>query len=405
VIAPHLEIEDRTSHLAIPAVSLATSRTLTLLQPPRIAFGSGCALECATEVSRLGLRRVLLVTSPSVAALAQPLVERLRADGADVTVTTAVPPEPDVATFEARLAEADALDLDAVIGFGGGSVLDVAKLLAACHRSSWNVRDHFGIGLLPGRTLKLFCLPTTAGTGSEVSPNAILLDERERLKKGVVSPWLLADGAFIDPALTLTVPPALTAATGIDALTHCLEAYANRFAHPIVDTYALEGVRLIAGHLARAVADGRDLEARSAVALGSLYGGLCLGPVNTAAVHALAYPLGGEFHIPHGLSNALLLPHVLRFNLPAAPARYAAIARALGVPAGASEAETAARGIDRLAALCAECRVNAGLRAAGVPDDAIPRLAAAAMKVTRLLKNNPRELTVLDAEAIYRAAC
>jgi alcohol dehydrogenase len=383
----------------------ASTRTLTLLQPQRIVFGSGCALDCAAELQRLGLRRVLLVTNPPILPLAQPLIDRLRAGGATVTVMTEVPPEPGVAAFEARLADADALELDTMIGFGGGSVLDIAKLLAAYHRTDWKVRDHFGIGLLPGRALKLFCLPTTAGTGSEVSPNAILLDEAEQLKKGVVSPWLLADGAFVDPALTLTVPPGLTAATGIDALTHCIEAYANRFAHPIVDAYALEGVRLIGANIARAVADGRDLEARSAVALGSLYGGLCLGPVNTAAVHALAYPLGGEFHIAHGLSNALLLPHVLRFNLPSAPARYAAIARALGVPAGADDTETAARGIDRLAGLCAECRLPAGLRAVGVPSDAIPRMAAAAMKVTRLLKNNPRDLTASDAEAIYRAAC
>jgi alcohol dehydrogenase class IV len=385
-------------------VSLTSLRTLTLLQPQRIVFGSGCALDCAAEVRRLGLSRVLVVTNPPIVPLAQPLIERLRADGATVTVMTDVPPEPGVAAFAARLAEADALELDTVIGFGGGSVLDIAKLLAAYHRTGWTVRDHFGIGLLPGRTLKLFCLPTTAGTGSEVSPNAILLDEAEQLKKGVVSPWLLADGAFVDPALTLTVPPGLTAATGIDALTHCIEAYANKAAHPIVDTYALEGVRLIGANIARAVADGLDLEARSAVALGSLYGGLCLGPVNTAAVHALAYPLGGEFHVAHGLSNALLLPHVLRFNLPAAPDRYAAIARALGVAPAATEAETAARGIERLATLCAECRLPAGLRTVGVPADAIPRMAAAAMKVTRLLKNNPRELTAADAEAIYRAA-
>ncbi|MBE2214965.1 MAG: iron-containing alcohol dehydrogenase [Opitutaceae bacterium] len=402
------QVPDRTrspsAQSKASTVSLATIRTLTLLQPERIVFGSGCALECAAEIQRLGLRRVLLVTNPPIVPLAQPLVDRLRTEGATVTIVTDVPAEPGVAAFAARLADADALDLDAVIGFGGGSVLDIAKLLAAYHRTGWKVREHFGIGLLPGRSLKLFCLPTTAGTGSEVSPNAILLDEAEQLKKGVVSPWLLADGAFVDPALTLTVPPGLTAATGIDALTHCIEAYANKFAHPIVDLYALEGVRLIGAHIARAVADGRDLEARSAVALGSLYGGLCLGPVNTAAVHALAYPLGGEFHIPHGLSNALLLPHVLRFNLPAAPERYAAIARALGVPAGGSDAATAARGIDRLAQLCAKCGLPAGLRAAGIPADALPRLAVAAMKVTRLLKNNPRDLTAADAEAIYRAA-
>jgi alcohol dehydrogenase class IV len=385
-------------------MTLANARTITLLQPPRIVFGAGCALDCADEILRLGLRRVLCVTNTPILALARPLLTKLEAAGVTVMVMTDVPPEPGVIAFEKSLAEANRLELDGVIGFGGGSVLDVAKLLAAYHRRDWRVRDHFGIGLLPGRALQLFCLPTTAGTGSEVSPNAILLDETEQLKKGVVSPWLLADGAFVDPALTLTVPPALTAATGIDALTHCIEAYANKNAHPIVDAYALEGMRLIGANIARAVAHGDDLAARTAVALGSLYGGLCLGPVNTAAVHALAYPLGGEFHIAHGLSNALLLPHVLRFNLPAAPARYATIARALGVAEEGEEARIATRGVDRLVALCAECRLPAGLSAVGVPRDAIPRMAVAALKVTRLLKNNPRELSTTDAEQIYHAA-
>jgi alcohol dehydrogenase class IV len=347
---------------------------------------------------------VLLVTAPVVVPLAESLVAELREGGVNVTVISAIAAEPTVATFESCLAEANALPIDAVIGFGGGSVLDVAKLLAALHRSGRRVADFFGIGLLPPRSTPLVCLPTTAGTGSEVSPNAILLDETDQLKKGIVSPWLVPDAALVDPSLTLTLPPGLTASTGIDALTHCIEAYANLHAHPMVDLYALEGIRLIARNLQQAVEHGDDLEARSAVALGSLYGGLCLGPVNTAAVHALAYPLGGEFHVGHGLSNALLLPHVLRFNLPAAPARYAAVARALGVAPGSSDSDTADRGIDRLAALCAGCGLPRGLGTCGVPADAIPRLAAAALRVTRLLRNNPRELTVADAEQIYRAA-
>jgi alcohol dehydrogenase class IV len=220
-----------------------------------------------------------------------------------------------------------------------------------------------------------------------------------------ISPSLVPDAAFVDPALTLSVPPALTAATGLDALTHCIEAFANRFAHPFVDTFALEGIRRIAAHLPRAVRDGSDIEARSHVALGSLYGGLCLGPVNTAAVHALAYPLGSRFRMAHGLSNALLLPHVLRFNVEAMPARYAAIALALGATPGRDDRETAARGIDRIDELCAACGLAPRLSAHGVSSGVIPELAEAAMKVTRLLKNNPRVVTLADAERIYREAC
>jgi alcohol dehydrogenase class IV len=266
------------------------------------------------------------------------------------------------------------------------------------------VQTYFGIGLLPERSLFLACIPTTAGTGSEVSPNAILLDETDLLKKGVISPWLVPDAAFIDPLLTVSAPPALTAATGIDALVHCIEAYANVNAHPIVDAYALEGIRLIAGALPTAVRNGNDLDARSAVALGSLYGGLCLGPVNTAAVHALAYPLGGEFHVAHGLANALLVTAVLRFNLTAAPDRYAAIARAMGVAASGDDISVAEAGLQRLEALCRDCDLPRGLGSCGIPQDAIPRMAIAAIKVTRLLKNNPRPLTAHDAERIYSEA-
>jgi alcohol dehydrogenase class IV len=190
----------------------------------------------------------------------------------------------------------------------------------------------------------------------------------------------------------------------VDALTHCIEAFANRFAHPTVDLYAMQGIRLISANVVQAVEHGDDIEARTSMSLGSLYGGLCLAPVNTAAVHALAYPLGGEFHVPHGVSNSVLLPHVLRFNLPAAPERYAQVALALGLEPGGSDLETAERGLAQLFELSQACGIPVGMSDLGVPEEAIPHMAEAAMKVTRLLNNNLREVTVTDAEAIYRAA-
>jgi len=294
--------------------------------------------------------------------------------------------------------------ITAVLGIGGGSAIDVAKLVAALLDGRQTVSEVFGINLLLRRKLPLVCLPTTAGTGAEVSPNAILLDEADALKKGVVSPYLVPDAAYVDPLLTVSVPPAVTAATGLDALTHCLEAYANKFAHPIVDAYALQGIRLIADHLAVAVRDGRNRDARAALALGSLYGGLCLGPVNTAAVHALAYPLGGKYHIAHGVSNALLLPHVLRFNLSAAPERYAEIAVALGVARTGSALETAQQGVEFLSQLSRDCGVPQMLSSLAVPREDLPALARSAMQVTRLLNNNLRPLTEADALRIYEAA-
>jgi len=216
-------------------------------------------------------------------------------------------------------------------------------------------------------------------------------------KKGIISPWLVPDIVYVDPLLTISVPSAITAATGLDALTHCLEAYTNKFAQPFIDLYAYEGMRLIATNLVRAVQNGADEEARSAVAMGSLLGGFCLGPVNTAAVHALSYPLGSSYHLPHGLSNALLLPYVMEFNLPASPDRHTQVAHALGCT-------TATEGVEKIRSLIRECGLPATLKEVGVPYDAIETLAAEAMKITRLLNNNPRPVTLQDAIDIYKSA-
>jgi alcohol dehydrogenase len=377
--------------------------SITLLQPPRLVFGDGCASQCVELFAQRGLRRVLLVSSSPVLPRIGFLIEALRAAGCEVVQSRPVDSEPTRELFEQILADAKQAGPDAVLGVGGGSPLDVAKLAAALARGNQGVTEVFGINLLRGRELYLACLPTTAGTGSEVSPNAILLDEADQLKKGVISPHLVPDAALVDPLLTHSVPAAVTAATGLDALTHCIEAYANKFAHPITDQYALQGIRLISGNLLRAVRNGSDADARTSLALGSLYGGLCLGPVNTAAVHALAYPLGSRFRIAHGVSNAVLLPNVLRFNFSAAPERYAEVAVALGVERNRSALSTAERGVERLAELSQSCGVPRHLSEFGIPRDAIPSLARAALQVTRLLKNNLRPVTEADAVNIYEA--
>jgi len=361
-------------------------------------LGAGCAQPALIAFVRANsIARVFLLTSPSVLASANTLAEALGAESVTVEIAMGVPPEPTTGCAEKMRASARSFCPDLVLAVGGGSVLDVAKLVAAIHDRPEPITSFYGINILAGRRTALVCVPTTAGTGSEVSPNALLLDEATIAKKAVISPALIPDAAFIDPALMLSLPPALTATTGIDALTHCLETFANLVAHPVVDIRSLEGVRLIGANLARAVREGTDLGARSAVALGSLYGGLGLGPVNTAGVHALAYPLGGEFHLAHGLSIALLLPHVVRFNLPAMPDRHAALAEALGA--------ASVEGLpDRLEQLITDCGITAGLSAHGIPRDALPRIADAGLGVTRLLKNNPREITRSDALRIYEAA-
>jgi alcohol dehydrogenase class IV len=382
------------------------TRSLTVHQPPTVVFGAGALAQCAADLQKRRLRRVFVVTSRSTRRLCEPLADK-------AAIWSEFTGEPTIDHFHAALSAARDARPDGVIGLGGGSALDLAKLVAAFLGNDQDIREKFGIDKLAGRSTFLACLPTTAGTGSEVSPNAILLDEQDQLKKGVVSPYLVPDAAYIDPMLTFTVPAAVTASTGMDAMTHCIEAYVNRLAHPFVELYALEGIRLIARSLLRAVENPSDMTARTEMSLGSLYGGMCLGPVNTGAVHALAYPLGGEFHIPHGLANAVLLPHVLEFNLAAAPQRYAQVASALAdAPANATgagaisrePAQAAADGLKMIRSLSQRCGIPARLRDLNIPEHAIDRMARSAMTITRLLERNVRALSLQDAIDIYRRA-
>jgi len=375
-------------------------KTITLLQVPKLTIGGNCLSGCRQYLLEHGVKRVFLITPP----FGQKYAERLFEGVPDTCIESSIEAEPTVSGFSRILSRAQAFRPDAVVGLGGGSALDVAKLVAALLDGKQQIGQVFGSGLLKGRSALLICVPTTAGTGSEVSPNAILLDEADQSKKGVVSPWLVPDAAFIDAELTLSVPPTVTAATGVDALTHCIEAYTNKFAHPVVDTWAIEGVRLIADALVDAVKNPSSMAAREKMSLGSLYGGLCLGPVNTAAVHALSYPLGSRFHIAHGHANAILLPHVMRFNMSAAADRYAAVALALGVKPEASNQATAEAGIRQIWSLIHATGLEMRLSALGISESDVSSLAREGLAVTRLMNNNPRQMSQQDAEAIYRAA-
>ena len=378
-------------------------KAITLLQPQKIVFGTGCIQTFVEDYKKLGCQRLFVLTAPPIMPLIEAPMEELRKTGVSIEINQSLTAEPTVNDFKVILQEARSFGADSVVGIGGGSVLDCTKLVAAFINSDQQAEDCFGTGFVKAKGLWFACLPTTAGTGSEVSPNAILLDERDHLKKGIVSPFLIADAAYVDPKLTWTVPAKVTADTGMDALTHCIEAYTNKFAHPSVDIYALQGIRLISANLERAVKNGQDVEAREALAFGSLYGGLCLGPVNTAAVHALSYPLGGEFHIPHGLSNAILLPSVLKFNMPANIKRHAEVAIALGCQPGKDDNETAMRGVEFIYQLAEAVGIPKKLSDLGIPQTAVDGMAKAAMEVQRLLKNNPREVTEQDARDIYNS--
>ena len=377
---------------------------LTIHFPNKLVFGKGVLEKLPNEIIGSSGKKVLIVTIAPLLPKLKSLVERLENSGIEVSTDISIVQEPTFEDFENLMKKIAPTNPDVIIGIGGGSILDIAKLVAAQLDNEQTLQDYIGIGLLKGRKKKLICMPATSGTGSEVSPNAILVDNMDSQKKGIISPFLVPDIVYVDPLLTISVPPSITAATGLDALTHCLEAYTNKFAQSFIDMYAFEGMRLITANLIQAVKNGEDEEARTQVAMGSLLGGFCLGPVNTAGVHALSYPLGSTFHLAHGLSNALLLPYVMEFNLPSSPKRYADVAVALGCEREDDDVITAKKGIEKVKFLIAQCGVAARLRDVGIPKDAIPQMAMDALKIQRLLKNNPRHISVQDAMDIYEAA-
>jgi len=378
-------------------------KEIVILNPNCVVFGEGSMQRFVNDFVAKGFKRMFLVTITELQSALIPFLEELKSQGIEIAIDESIVDEPTFDDFNKTLEKAKTFNADSIVGIGGGSVLDVAKLVAAQLKNSQTLDEIKGIGNLKERTTYVACIPTTSGTGSEVSPNAIFVNNQGE-KIGVISPFLVPDAAYIDPVLTVSLPKNVTAATGIDALTHCLEAYTNKFAHPFVDLYALEGIRIIAKYLKRACDDGNDLEARKQVALGSMYGGMCLGPVNTAAVHALSYPLGVEFHIPHGLSNALLLPYVMEFNIEADADKYERIAEVLGAEKKSNSKETALEGVKILKQLIIDCGLPISLSQAGVKEESIAQLAEGAIKVQRLLKNNIREIAVDDAIAIYKAA-
>jgi len=378
----------------------------TFQTTPNVLFEPGAAQKIAGLVSGFGARRVLFVTDKGVrgAGLTR-AAEASLAEAAELTVFEDVVADPPAQVVEAAVALAQEKQVEAVVSIGGGSALDTAKLVAYLARSDDRLDAIYGVGLAKGPRLPLLLAPTTAGTGSEVTPIAIVTTPTTE-KKGVVSPKLLPDWAILDPDLTLGLPPPVTAATGIDAMVHAIEAYTSRHKkNPISDQLARQALALLSANIREACRNGSDREARGAMLLGSMLAGMAFANAPVAAVHALAYPIGAIFHVPHGLSNALVLMGVLRFNLPEAQGLYAELAPVLDP--GTQSLPTPERAqafVDALASICRDCGVPASLAEVGVSEADLPRLAEDAMKQTRLLVNNPREVTYRDAYAIYSEA-
>lgn len=368
----------------------------------RGALGSLGATACA-----MGASRFLLVADPAMKAVGtlERALESLQSSGLSGDTYTNIEAEPYLDGADDAAALGRRTHADIVIGLGGGSALDTAKAVAGLIANGGKAEDYIGLNLLPGPALKTIMIPTTAGTGSEVTFTAVFTNRITKAKGGINSDFLFPECALLDPELTVSLPPLVTAATGMDALTHAIESFTGRAAGVFTEALALAAIRRISSNLRKAVYWGDDVDAREHTLLGSLLGGMALADAGVGAAHALAYPLGGFFRVPHGMANAMLIAHVMEFNAPAVPGRFAMIAEAMGEKVAClSESAAAVRAVDAVKSLCRDVGIPASLSDLDVPRSDVPAMVEAALKVARPVANNPRRLTPENAEAIYLKA-
>ncbi len=373
----------------------------------KIVFGNGTFEQLAEHIRNLGGKKPLVVldNSLSLAGLRDRVSAYFEKMDMDVTVFDKVAGEPPLELADEGAAAAANGQCDTVVGIGGGSTMDVAKAVAVITANKGKAKDYLGLNKVPGPGLPTIMVPTTAGTGSEVTFTSVFIRKDLNKKEGMNSPYLYPDIALLDPELTLTIPSAVTATTGIDALCHAIESYTSIIASPMSEMVSLEAIDLISSSLRTCVHNGSDLEARGQMLLGSLYAGLGLANAGVTAVHSLSYPLGGVYGIPHGLANTLLLPAVMNFNLPGALEKFAVIAEVMGEPTDdLSLNEAAGLAVGAVENLIDDCGIYDSLETLGIKEEDFPKLAEAAMTVARPLANNPCKVTKEDAIAIYNDA-
>jgi alcohol dehydrogenase class IV len=379
--------------------------------PAKIITGDGSAQSLGAQAKALGITQVVLVTDKVLhekTEFVTTAVADLNASGVNVEVFDDVEPDPLVNTARRSAEFARRFTPNGIVGLGGGSPLDIAKATAAILANETPLEEMWGVGNVSKPALPMILLPTTAGTGSEVTPNCILTDVKPNgghMKKGIVSPHILARTAIVDPLLTVTAPPSVTAASGMDALTHAIETYVSKSAQPITLPLALEAIRLIGKYLRRAVANGSDLEARRNMANASMLAGVAFANGFLGGVHAIAMAMGGQFNVAHGVANALMLPYVMEFNEMAATEKFANIAEALGESLeGLSEREAARRATLAVHQLVIDVGLPHVLADVKISEDRISALAEESFGNQRLLKNNPRSATVQDLTRILESA-
>jgi alcohol dehydrogenase class IV len=397
--------------------------TWTFHSASQIVFGPDAARQAGDIIAGLRLKRILIATDPMLVKTG--LLDRVRAPLVENHIAVEVfeggEPEPSFRTAEECIAKGRKFQPDGLLGLGGGSNMDLAKITATVLTHGGTPRDYVGDGKVPGPVLPLICLPTTAGTGSEVSAAAVLTDNENQVKVGVLSNYLRPRAAIVDPLFTLSCPPKVTADSGIDALTHAIEAYTAvdnaafplpagektvyQGRHPLGECVAEKAIALIGGNLRQAVTHGNDVGAREGMALGATLAGLAFSNVGVALVHALEYPVGGATPCSHGAGNGLLLPHVMRFNLPARRKEFAAIARLLGEDVnGLPEEEAANRAIEAVERLRNDIGIPRRLRELGVQETQLRGFAEKAFSIKRILRVNPRPATAEEMEQILKSA-
>jgi alcohol dehydrogenase len=351
------------------------------------------------------LETALIITQPTIKerGFVDKIVSQLAQKGIKADINVEILPEPTIGNIENVFQKIANKNYDLLIGMGGGSVLDTTKIFSVLSTNDKSVKELLGTDLVEHQGTPTILIPTTSGTGAEVTPNAIVTLPEEELKVGIVSKYLLPKIVFIDPVLTVGLPRPITAATGMDAFTHSIESFISTKANPISDMFALESIRLISSSIVEAYQNGSSIEAREKMLIGSMYGGMALTSAGTAAVHALAYPLGGKFKIAHGVANSMLLPHVMEFNMDAIIGRLSQVVEPMGIEiVGLTTEEKAQKVIERIVDWTNTLEIPQNLKEYGVKEEDLTGLAVSASQVTRLLNNNPKELSLEDIEAIYR---
>jgi alcohol dehydrogenase class IV len=372
----------------------------------KLITGQGCSSTLSEHLVSLNIKYPLIVTDKGVrnSGTLALITEQLKDN--HFSIFDDVPAEPDDEVVEHCLAVYITKPHDAIISVGGGSAIDIAKCVTVLAGNKQTLNAIFGENKVLERGVPHIAIPTTAGTGSEVTNIAILSVPSEHTKKGIVSDFLLPDVAIVAPEMTVSCPNHITAASGVDALVHAIEAYLSNFSSPITDALAIKAMGMIMTNLPIVYGSPQNIDARENMATASLMAGLSFGNAGVGAVHALAYPLGGRYHISHGVSNALLLPFVMEWNKTVCLERFTHMASALSTPVSQNDdaVTIANKVIQQLHNLCANVGIPKGLQALGILKEDIPELATEAIKVERLLRNNPRKLSLSDIERIYQEA-